>query len=437
MNQYNELQTLLQDKGNKLLTIREAYVVPNIPEKKIKKARAAYAKNARVDEIVLIIDDSLWGDCKEGLVFTTSGFYIKEMLDKPKYINYMDIEAVKLQYGKNNKAKDAKLEIYTKDNGVIQYGDLSIDKVVLKEILDEIIILANQDLVAKSKQQTGNCKKGLLSKEEEQKCHAIIHTASVAAAGVGTGLAQIPLSDNALIIPIQVTMVISLGAVFNMKLTDSAAKSALTTVATSMIGRSVSQVLCGWIPVAGNAINASTAAAVTETAGWSIANHFASLTDEERIKYSAEYKQAKQEGYETAKAEASVKFEKLKEELERVKKVLSENKKYEYFIIGAFAIGIAASNIDDDISNEEIETLQFLISGLGYDALPQHTKEKIYEMMFINKPTLDDAIAIINKVDKKYWGIYDKVVEAILGLDETDLEKKKEFRSRWTQVYVA
>lgn len=160
MNQYKELQEVLKAKANRLLTTREVYVLPNVPEKKIKKVRAAYAKSARVDEIVAIIDDSLWGDCKEGLVFTTSGLYIKEMLEKPIYISYQDLDTAKVAYRKNNKAQDAKLKIHTKHNGVIKYRDISIDKVILKEIVDKIIILVNQDLVALSKQQTGTYKKG-------------------------------------------------------------------------------------------------------------------------------------------------------------------------------------------------------------------------------------------------------------------------------------
>ena len=84
----------------------------------------------------------------------------------------------------------------------------------------------------------------------------LIHTASVAAAGAGAGLAQIPGSDNAVITPIQLTMTISLGKVFDIDLSESAAKAALGSVAASTIGRTVSQVLLGWIPGIGNAINA-------------------------------------------------------------------------------------------------------------------------------------------------------------------------------------
>lgn len=113
-----------------------------------------------------------------------------------------------------------------------------------------------------------------MTTEQRQKCHAIIHTASVAAGGVGAGLAQIPGSDNALITPIQLTMTISLGRVFGKALSESTAKAALGSVAASTVGRTVSQVLIGWIPGIGNAINAGTAATVTESLGWLLAKEF-------------------------------------------------------------------------------------------------------------------------------------------------------------------
>lgn len=109
---------------------------------------------------------------------------------------------------------------------------------------------------------------------ERNKCHAIIHSTSALAGGVGAGLAQIPTSDNAILIPLQVGMIISLGAVFSMELTESAARATLATTTATLVGRGLSQVLCGWIPIVGNVINACTATGITETIGWAIANSF-------------------------------------------------------------------------------------------------------------------------------------------------------------------
>ena len=73
-------------------------------------------------------------------------------------------------------------------------------------------------------------------------------------------------------------MTIALGKVFGLELTDSMARAAMASVAASTIGRTVSQFLIGWIPVAGNIINASTAASITEALGWALAEDFARET---------------------------------------------------------------------------------------------------------------------------------------------------------------
>ena len=113
-----------------------------------------------------------------------------------------------------------------------------------------------------------------MTADQRSKCHAIIHTASASAAAIGAGLAQLPGSDNAAITPIQLAMTVSLGAVFGIQLTQSAA-AALASFAASTVGRAASQLLVGWIPFVGNAINASTAAALTESVGWLLAKEFA------------------------------------------------------------------------------------------------------------------------------------------------------------------
>lgn len=113
-----------------------------------------------------------------------------------------------------------------------------------------------------------------IPKDQMNKCNAIIHGASVAAGGVGTGLAQIPLADNAVITPIQIGMIIALGKVFDQEVSKSAATAILGSLAASFIGRGVSQVLVGWVPVLGNAVNTATAAGLTEAIGWTVVDNF-------------------------------------------------------------------------------------------------------------------------------------------------------------------
>ena len=116
-----------------------------------------------------------------------------------------------------------------------------------------------------------------VTQQQEVQCHAIIHTASAAAAAVGAGLAQIPVSDSLLIVPIQISMTIGLGRVFGIELTDSAAQATIASATGTTVGRAVSQVVLGWFPILGNLLNAATAAAVTEGLGWMLAKDFARL----------------------------------------------------------------------------------------------------------------------------------------------------------------
>ena len=115
--------------------------------------------------------------------------------------------------------------------------------------------------------------------QQKRKVHTIIHSASALAGGIGAGLAQLPCADSAAIVPIQITMVISLGAVFGIRLNQITATSSLATATATMTGRSISQILVGWIPVIGNVFNATVAAAITQVIGWTVACDFDKRTN--------------------------------------------------------------------------------------------------------------------------------------------------------------
>ena len=113
-----------------------------------------------------------------------------------------------------------------------------------------------------------------MTDRERALCNGIIHSASASAAAIGAGLAQIPMSDNLVITPIQITMAISLGKVFGITLDKSAAKASVGSAVAATVGRTAAQVIAGWIPGVGNIINAVTAVTLTESLGWILANEF-------------------------------------------------------------------------------------------------------------------------------------------------------------------
>lgn len=145
--------------------------------------------------------------------------------------------------------------------------------------------------------------------DENKKCHAIIHGASASAAAIGAGLAQLPLSDTIPLTGIQIGMIISIAKVFDVSLTEGAAKGLLAGFAASAGGRGISQILVGWVPGFGNAINASTAAAITEAIGWSAVSHFENLRDEKIRDFNA--------GYKHGERDTKEKFKKILEKLKQ------------------------------------------------------------------------------------------------------------------------
>lgn len=126
-----------------------------------------------------------------------------------------------------------------------------------------------------------------LPEKEKKQCMTIIHGASATCGGLGTGMAQIPLADNAVITPIQISMIVALGKVFGLSITKAAARGIIVGAGASLIGRGVSQLLWGWIPFIGNAINTATAAGLTEAIGWMAVDQFARESAGESITIQA------------------------------------------------------------------------------------------------------------------------------------------------------
>ena len=108
-----------------------------------------------------------------------------------------------------------------------------------------------------------------------EKIHGLIHAAAAAAAAVGGGLAQAPGSDAAAITPIQVAMVAAIGQQHGAPSPRAAAPKLILPFSAAAAGRGLSQWLVGWWPGVGNAINAATAAALTEAIGWAADAYFA------------------------------------------------------------------------------------------------------------------------------------------------------------------
>lgn len=121
-----------------------------------------------------------------------------------------------------------------------------------------------------------NKSKAHMPKELEKKCHIAIHSAAVGATAAGA--LPIPMSDTIPITAAQIAMIVSLGKIFGVSLTQSAAKSIASVGVAQQAGRTIFSNILKCIPgagtIVGGAVGATTAAALTEALGWIIADDF-------------------------------------------------------------------------------------------------------------------------------------------------------------------
>lgn len=113
-----------------------------------------------------------------------------------------------------------------------------------------------------------------MTKKQKVKIHGIIHGASASAAAIGGGLANIPGSDAPALLAVQTTMIVAIGTVCGVSISDSLAKSMIADFLGVSVGKTVANILTGWLPGIGNGVNAATAATLTETIGWAALKSF-------------------------------------------------------------------------------------------------------------------------------------------------------------------
>lgn len=241
------------------------YFAPDIPNKIMKKLINNFDSNLAINSVIAFYDTTVFASSKAGFVFTNDGVYYK-YIGKALYFAYKDISNFRLRGGN--------LDIDIQNADMHEYTIIDVfDMETLKNIFIELKEIDNY-YGQSSMKSSGKIKKIDLPPEMLKKCNAVIHTAAVSCGGVGTGLAQLPGSDNAVIVPIQIGMIVGLGAIFELNITESAAKSIIASAGATIAGRTVSQLLVGWIPGIGNAINTATAAGVTEAIGWIAVQNF-------------------------------------------------------------------------------------------------------------------------------------------------------------------
>lgn len=297
----------------------KSYIAPDMPDKIMKKLLKNFDSHIPINSIVAYYDDTLFGATKGGTVFTSDGVYFKDIMTKPVYFQYTDIISCEIT--------DSWLRLHLRNCDESYYDNItSLDKSTKKIVIDQLKKI-DSEYGQTTFKSSGKIKKIDIPKDMMDKCNGIIHGASVACGGVGTGLAQIPVSDNAVIVPIQIGMIVGLGAVFDLNITEAGAKSIIASAGASIAGRAVSQFLVGWIPGIGNAINTATAAGLTEAIGWIAVKNFYDRWIQDKNKGRLE---GMKDGYTEASGEYERKLKKQAEEfLNQMKDVQKEHDEYE------------------------------------------------------------------------------------------------------------
>ena len=104
-------------KENVSLLGDKVYISPDIPEKKLNNAILSIAEGVNPQYVLAIVDTTLFGSAKEGIVFLGDKLFVKNTFEKPTMFNFVDISEAEYAY-----------EESVKDNGKV----VRSEKILLK-----------------------------------------------------------------------------------------------------------------------------------------------------------------------------------------------------------------------------------------------------------------------------------------------------------------
>ncbi|MXR69920.1 hypothetical protein GNT65_14755 [Shewanella sp. JBTF-M18] len=138
-----EINTFIKENIGAVST--NVFVAPGIPEKKLNNAAKSMGLVDRVNTIIAIYDNTVFGSAKDGLAFTGEHLVFKPMFDDPMLFPYDDIEKVDyVEYvSTNDKGKEKKevaVELLRKDGSCNTIdGLIDCDYRLLAEILNRAV----------------------------------------------------------------------------------------------------------------------------------------------------------------------------------------------------------------------------------------------------------------------------------------------------------
>ncbi len=99
------------------------------------------------------------------------------------------------------------------------------------------------------------------------KAELVVAGFSATAAGIAAGMAQVPMADQMPLIANDIAMTLAIGKVYDKDIDESVAQSLVMSALGNQLGTGIFKSIVGLIPGLGNGINATVAAATTETVG--------------------------------------------------------------------------------------------------------------------------------------------------------------------------
>jgi len=100
---------------------KDVYIVPDIPEKKMKNVIKAFQCEDFWKSIIAIYDNTIFGAADEGFVFTGERLILREMLSDPITIFYSDLEKVEFIQTYDKKGKENSiLKFYFKNGDIFK-----------------------------------------------------------------------------------------------------------------------------------------------------------------------------------------------------------------------------------------------------------------------------------------------------------------------------
>lgn len=93
-----KIQELISDYRSRI-NDEKIFFHPHIPLKKLENAISVYGSSADVNDVLALIDNTSFGNAKDGLLLTRSALYVHNMLETPFYIALDEISDVRFKSG--------------------------------------------------------------------------------------------------------------------------------------------------------------------------------------------------------------------------------------------------------------------------------------------------------------------------------------------------